>query len=176
MNALELLATLGERGATARAEIGGDGAAVLVVAPREAIGDLLPELQRFKPQLLELLAPTGNAPTGTATANADGAGDARALELLARYRRGGAALELEEIEHAGAAWLALACDLTDVAPEQRGRAFAQIERNAPQLRRALDLEAAVKPLAARAPVVKVAGNSEGGGGVAAVIGCAEVSA
>ena len=124
MNALELLATLGERGATARAEIGGDGA-----------------------------------------------GDARALELLARYRRGGAALELEEIEHAGAAWLALACDLTNVEPEQRGRAFAQIERNSPQLRRALDLEAA-----ARAPLVKVADNFADGGGVAAVIGSAEVSA
>ena len=147
MSAPELLARLDERGATARAEIGGDGAAVLVVAPREAIGDLLPELQKFKSALLELLAPTGNATAHSETQpDDDGADrrelDARAVELLAKYRRGGALLKLEEIERGGAAWLALACDLSGVAPEQRGRAFAQIERNARQLKRALDLEAA----------------------------------
>lgn len=81
MNAAHLLATVSERGATARAEIGDDGAAVLVVAPRSAIGDLLPDLQRLKPDLLRLLAPddapahrwesaTGDDPTGAASATA----------------------------------------------------------------------------------------------------------
>jgi hypothetical protein len=37
--------------------------AVLVIAPREAIGDLLPELARFKPALLELLSPDVAAAT-----------------------------------------------------------------------------------------------------------------
>lgn len=180
MSALELLAAIEQRGATARAEIGGDGftacgAAVLVVAPRAVIGDLLPALARFKPQLLELLAqardaPTANGFTGTATApkalpqardatrptvngetvatapdtpaNGETDDDARALELLARYRRGGAAVALEVIEHGGGDWLALACDLTGVASEQREHAFEQIERNARQLQRALELEAA----------------------------------
>lgn len=63
MNAAELLATVHERGAIARREIGDDGTAVLVVAPREAIGDLLPELARFKPALLELLSPDVAAAT-----------------------------------------------------------------------------------------------------------------
>jgi hypothetical protein len=55
VNAPELLAAVRRRGATAWREIGDDGTAVLVIAPREAIGDLLPELARFKPALLELL-------------------------------------------------------------------------------------------------------------------------
>ncbi len=59
----ELLATVRRRGATARREIGDDGMAVLVIAPREAIGDLLPELARFKPALLELLSPDVAAAT-----------------------------------------------------------------------------------------------------------------
>ncbi len=150
MSAPELLARVKSRGATARAEIGDDGAAVLVIAPRALIGDLLPDIQRFKPQLLELLAPTANGFTGSdigaqRQSDADGSdtsSDARALELLAKYRRGGALLELEAIERAGAAWLALACDLERVAPEKRARAFEQIECNARQLQRALELEAA----------------------------------
>ncbi len=56
MNAPELLATVRARGATAHAEMDATGAAVLVVAPRAAIGDLLPDLLRFKPQLIELLS------------------------------------------------------------------------------------------------------------------------
>ncbi len=59
MNAPELLAAVRRRGATAWREIGDDGTAVLVIAPREAIGDLLPDLARFKPALLELLTPDG---------------------------------------------------------------------------------------------------------------------
>ncbi len=146
MNAAQLLATVTARGATARAEIGDDGAAVLVVAPRSVIGDLLPDLARFKPALLELLAsdaPTPGsaaAPTSSAQPDDDEQRDERARQLLAKYRRGGALLELETIERDGAAWLALACDLTDVPQEKRGRAFEQMERNAPKLRRALELE------------------------------------
>lgn len=56
MNAPEILAEIGRRGATARAELDDDGTAVLVVAPRAVVGDLLPDLQRFKPQLIELLS------------------------------------------------------------------------------------------------------------------------
>jgi hypothetical protein len=55
LNASQLLLAIEERGATARARIGNDGAAVLVVAPRDAVGDLMPELKRLKPELLELL-------------------------------------------------------------------------------------------------------------------------
>ncbi len=55
MNAPGLLAMLAARGAAARCEADESGAPVLVVTPGSAVADLLPDLQRFKPQLLELL-------------------------------------------------------------------------------------------------------------------------
>lgn len=58
MNARVLLAHVEARGASVHVEHGDDGAAVLVVAPRSKCVDLLPELAKFKPALLELLAPT----------------------------------------------------------------------------------------------------------------------
>ena len=57
MNARVLLAHVEARGASVRVEHGDNGAAVLVVAPRSKCVDLLPELARFKPALVELLAP-----------------------------------------------------------------------------------------------------------------------
>ena len=66
----------------------------------------------------------------------------RAVKLLAKYRRSGAMLSLEEIEHGGATWLALACDLENVAPDQRESAFEAMQRNARILQRALELEGA----------------------------------
>lgn len=80
MNARALLAHVEARGASLRVERGADGAAVLVVAPRSACVDLLPDLQRFKPALLELLEhaqpqaalPGGSTNTRGATATATG--------------------------------------------------------------------------------------------------------
>lgn len=137
-----LLDELTRRGAALHA----DGDRLAIDAPRGSIGDLLPTLARFKPQLLELLAAPGTA-TAPGTMASDGS-DRRALELLATYRRGGALLELETIEHAGAVWLSLACDLTNVPRLRREHAFEQIKRNARQLQRALELEASPdgKPL------------------------------
>ena len=69
------------------------------------------------------------------------ADDARAAELLMKYRRGGAHLELETINHAGALWISLAVDLSRVRPEKRDHAFAQIERHAREIQSALNAEA-----------------------------------
>ncbi len=55
MTAPQLLDALKARGAAAHLEKDSDGAAVLVVVPGSAVADLLPDLQRFKPALLELL-------------------------------------------------------------------------------------------------------------------------
>lgn len=117
LDARALLELLERRGA--RLEARGDRLAV--DAPRSLIGAFAGDIQRFKPQLLELLAPIGSA-SGSDMGDdrqrdddSDTGDDARALELLARYRRGGVLLCLEEIEHKGAAWLSLACDLTGVA-------------------------------------------------------------
>ncbi len=165
MSAAHLLATISERGATARAEIGDDGAAVLVVAPRSAIGDLLPGLARFKPALLALLAPDDAAPvahrwqaaTGDASATDAALPDVSAIApdvlpqlapdecaaLLARYRAGGAILTLEMVEHDGAQSLALGIELTArVAPEKRARAFTKITAHGLEVVRALELEGA----------------------------------
>lgn len=103
VDARALLELLESRGARLEAR----GARLTVDAPRSLIGAFAGEIARFKPQLLELLATTGSD-TGAQKQSDD---DARALELLARYRHGGALLELETIEHEGAAWLSLACDL-----------------------------------------------------------------
>lgn len=55
MNARVLLAHVEARGASLRVERDEEGAAVLIVAPRSRCVDLLPELAKFKPALLELL-------------------------------------------------------------------------------------------------------------------------
>ncbi len=57
MNARFLLETIEARGGVATVKTGSDGAAKINVAPRSLALELLPELQRFKPGLLELLAP-----------------------------------------------------------------------------------------------------------------------
>lgn len=103
------------------------------------VDPLLPDLVRFKPALLELLSPDVDAATGTETPD-----DAIVRELLARYRRGGAVLSLEEIEHASATWLALACDLSGVSEAKRERAFVAMQNNARQLQRALELESTLR--------------------------------
>lgn len=143
LDARALLELLESRGA--RLEARGDRLAV--DAPRSLIGAFAGEIARFKPQLLELLAPTGSD-TGAQRQSDDGSdtdktddADERARDLLANYRRGGAALSLEEIEHAGATWLALACDLTNVPRLKRDRAFEQVQRHAREIQRALELEA-----------------------------------
>ncbi len=46
-----------------RVEQGEDGAAVLVVAPRSLCVDLLPDLAKFKPALVELLTPSATRPS-----------------------------------------------------------------------------------------------------------------
>lgn len=138
MTASQLLATLANRGATTRSELNADGEPVLVITPRSAIGDLLPELQKFKPAILELLASDpATVAVEAATAPDD---DERARELLAKYRAGGAVLTLEEIEHDGATWSAIGCDLTNVSPAKRERAFEQMKVNRRVLQRALELE------------------------------------
>jgi hypothetical protein len=58
MNALDLMASVRARGASLRVERDIEGAAVLVVAPRSRCVDLLPDLARYKPALLELLEPS----------------------------------------------------------------------------------------------------------------------
>lgn len=55
MNARTLLETIEARGGVASVKRRSDGAAVLNVAPRSCCADLLPDLQKFKPALLELL-------------------------------------------------------------------------------------------------------------------------
>lgn len=56
MNARELLETIEARGGVATVKRDG-GAAVLNVAPRRVALELATDIQRFKPVLLELLAP-----------------------------------------------------------------------------------------------------------------------
>jgi hypothetical protein len=56
MTAPQLLAAIEARGATARLGSGADGMPELVIKPASKIGDLLPDLQRFKPALIKLLA------------------------------------------------------------------------------------------------------------------------
>lgn len=55
MNAPELLATVEARGVSMRRETDASGAAVLRIRPVALVSDLLPEIARFKPALLELL-------------------------------------------------------------------------------------------------------------------------
>lgn len=55
MTAHELLATIEARGVTVEIESGPDGFPALGITPASKIADLLPEVQRFKPALIELL-------------------------------------------------------------------------------------------------------------------------
>lgn len=71
--------------------------------------------------------------------------DERTRALLSKYQSGGAVLSLEEVDHEGVAWIALACDLTDVPDHRREHAFAQMQKHARTLQRALELEAATRP-------------------------------
>jgi hypothetical protein len=69
--------------------------------------------------------------------------DESAAALLARYRRGGAVLTLERVDHDGARKLALGVELTArVASEKRARAFQRITNHGLELVRALELESA----------------------------------
>lgn len=67
MNARELLDGIEARGGVASVKRDG-GAAVLNVSPRSLALELLPDLQKFKPAILDLLDATGdgdNAPTAS---------------------------------------------------------------------------------------------------------------
>ncbi len=61
MTAPELLATVEARGGSVAVAHDSTGAAMLKVTPRGIVPDLLPELARFKPALLELLTPDVDA-------------------------------------------------------------------------------------------------------------------
>jgi hypothetical protein len=56
MTAPELLAEVEARGGSVAVALDATGAAMLKVTPRGIVPDLLPDLARFKPALLELLA------------------------------------------------------------------------------------------------------------------------
>jgi hypothetical protein len=62
MNAPELLATVEARGVSMRRETDATGAAVLKIRPVSLVSDLLPEIARFKPALLELLESPAESP------------------------------------------------------------------------------------------------------------------
>lgn len=83
--------------------------------------------------------PTLTSPQKVQKSRSSDGGDV--LALLARYRRGGAVLELETVTHDGSQWRALACELSGVAPHRRDHAFAQMQRHARRLQSALEAEA-----------------------------------
>jgi len=97
MNARALLETIEARGGVATVKRRADGAAVLNVAPRSCCADLLPDLQRFKPALLELLtgtdAPPGTSPPDTRAQNIE-ASRLRLNRLEARLGTAGACLAI----------------------------------------------------------------------------------
>lgn len=143
-DASAMLAELNRRGVVLRA----NGDRLAIDAPRGSIGDLLPELQRFKPALLELLA--SSAATGDETATAPNVASAIAPDvmpdlspeagaaLLAKYRRGGAVLSLAR--NGGA--LSICAEVPSrFSPAKCERAFDAIERDGLAIFRALELEA-----------------------------------
>jgi hypothetical protein len=81
-----------------------------------------------------------NVATPAATAPYSRDDDNRARALLAKYRREGGVIELEEIESGGATWLSLACDLSAMPAATREGRYLAIEQNARLFQRALELE------------------------------------
>ena len=140
MNALELLQTIETRGGMATLKRDELGAAKVNVAPRSLALELLPEIRRLKPELLDLLQGAPANRLNPQRVQKTDEADERARALLAKYRRGGAVLSLETVERDGATWRALYLDLTGVSPEREARANAQIETHARTLARALELE------------------------------------
>lgn len=90
-------------------------------------------------------AATGSAAAATATALHTRDSDNRARALLAKYRREGGVIELEEIEAGGATWLSLACDLSAMPDTKREGRYLAIEQNARLFQRALELERRANP-------------------------------
>jgi hypothetical protein len=115
----------GDASATGAAAPDVSASATTGSAAAMATGDGAPDVSAIAPDVLPQLAPDECA------------------ALLASYRRGGAVLTLEMVEHDGAQSLALGIELTArVAPEKRARAFQRITNHGLELVRALELEGA----------------------------------
>lgn len=98
-----------------------------VNAPRAVSRELVPEIRRFKPQLLVLLD------------DLEAASDADTPQrALLRWRARGAWFRLENVETLGERWMALA---SDVPRHLWGeRTDAELDRDAPLIRLALEAE------------------------------------
>lgn len=98
-------------------------------APRGGAQELVPEIRRLKPDLLALLSDLGEF---------DPADTPR--RVLLRWWARGAWFWLEEVEAAGECWLALAYDVPQHIWCER--VDAELDRDAPIIRVALDAEEA----------------------------------